>query len=1005
MDNLPIKAKEKKLNIIQKIRLAMFRNQKFSIDKYIKAPEYIKTDNRLINKIIYSKEICTEENLLQIPGYKLEELIRRGNIKLDIFSSEKQIEFIKKSPDIMIMYSDEKVFGIVDKAIKNGRYDFLCVVDRNMQGNYLRYLKENEALNRDLPNILKYLDNDIIYKLVEKKNDLVIYLDEEQQMKIAQKNEKCFKYINSDIQLKYIQQDPKYIDLASDEAQEKFTLLDKSNFQRTTQDFQLKTIVENPNAYQYSSEEVKYEIWNDSKNEIARDAAISMLKKDIRNSKHLELTDNLGYEIIDKYIKLFENVQNEDIQTIKRYFLHSKMFDAKGKLLPSDKALHGNSPEKSKGIDDYTYSQIEVIHKLNSNQIRQLVDIDSNYVLPYLAGNGVKRGEDRENFHMIDEENIEHSKEKCEELFNNMFGEEKLEDIKECFNIIYDLQQKKYEYLKDATYNGNIKGVENNDQIAKMREIEDVPLDQVKILFNRDIIEKNSTEVIKRYFEKYNLGQDNSAEFKELLENAYGSHVKGILDSRAGVDVHSINSLEVFDKRIIDNFGEAFVHDLISYNIRDFSAFLEVIKDEDKLSNFKTYYNVLTNVMGNNVETMQRAFSEYRYNEELLENVKDIEITDTQYDNLISVLCSRNNMYDINTLQQLQNFDEIANEITRKELETTRKMQDKGKQAEKIKQIISEHILGLDYTHNYKTRNYGDSFEYLRNMYDISSEDKNKEVYKNSEITMLEVMNFIDKEMQPEKLLDVANSLMNEKGIRNPIAIYNAIDKMKEQQMDMLNESFLTIDKMEQACKEEEGKENPKITKSMREDGIIQYSLEGIDFTFLQHATSGFSLQDILTYEGQLGNNAICTRIIHNKNRDVLKEALGYTNVEKNGIIAYSRKDANTNHMPKLVRGTANIDGINITQRINNKGNEVAINRRIRNHENISNDNLGGKILPDVLITNEEKHYLDPETLKFLKQHNIPVVYINGEKYKDMEKNQEQNKEKMEEIDNVDEER
>lgn len=78
-----------------------------------------------------------------------------------------------------------------------------------------------------------------------------------------------------------------------------------------------------------------------------------------------------------------------------------------------------------------------------------------------------------------------------------------------------------------------------------------------------------------------------------------------------------------------------------------------------------------------------------------------------------------------------------------------------------------------------------------------------------------------------------------------------------------------------------------------------------------------------------------------------------------------------------------------------NKGNEVAIYRRYRDHEQISNDNLGGKILPDVLITNEENHKFTPETFEFLKKHNIPVVYINSKKYKDIEKNkqQEENKE------------
>lgn len=203
------------------------------------------------------------------------------------------------------------------------------------------------------------------------------------------------------------------------------------------------------------------------------------------------------------------------------------------------------------------------------------------------------------------------------------------------------MQREQYNNLKKSGARAYKLGVKNNDEISQMRSVEEIPMNQFKIIFNKNIIENNSIETINKYFEKYRLGQDNSEELKVLLEKAYGPHAREILEARSELDVHSLNSLEVFDRRIMENFGEAFVHDLISYNIRDFSGFLEVIKDENKLLNFKTYYKVLTNIMGNNVETMQKAFSEFIYNEELLENVNDVELTDKQYSNLISVLCSK----------------------------------------------------------------------------------------------------------------------------------------------------------------------------------------------------------------------------------------------------------------------------------------------------------------------------------------------------------------------------
>lgn len=906
MDNLPIKAKEKKLNIFQKIRLAIFKNQKFSMEKYINAPEYIKEDDDVIFKIIYNDSNNIEENLLQIPEEKMLDFLNIGIIDINKFSLEKQVELIYKSPDLANSHKldSENRFLIIDKSIEMNLNRLIGNFYISYQQEYLRYLKENGSLNSTLPNILKFLDEDNINQIISQSPELIIHLDEKQQIDYIQKpwNEKYFKYINLEIQVKYMQENPKYIDMASDEGQEKFSLLDKENFKKTSLEFQLKNIAKNPKAYKFSSEEVRDIVWEDSKNDLAVEAAISLLKNNIRNSKYLNLADERGSFNIRKYLKVFDNIQNEDISTIRKYFLHSKMLDAKGKMLPSDKALHGTSPEESMGIDDYIDVQIDIIHKLNANQIQELVSIDNNYILPYLTGNGEYMG--RKQFYILNENDINNSRIKSEELFGNLYGKEKLTNISECINIIYEMQRKQYNHLKKSGARAYKLGVEDNDQISLMRSIEDIPMNQFKIIFNKNIIENNSIETIKKYFEKYSLGQDNSEELKALLENAYGLHAREILEARPELDVHSINSLEVFDKRIIDNFGEAFVHDLISYNIRDFSAFLEVVKDEDKLSNFKTYYTVLTNIMGKNVETMQKAFSEFIYNEELLENVKNVELSDKQYTNLISVLCSKNNMFNINSLEELQNFDEIANEITRNELKKIESIHP-DQRKEKISEIISEHILGLDYEHNYKTRNYGDSFEYLNTIYDISSEQERRDRYTDSEQKILEVMDFIKNEYDANKLLQIGEELMNETGIRNPVAIYNAIDKMKENQIEILNEAFLTIDKMEEACKNEMGKENPLITKKIREDGLIQYSLEGIDFAFLQHYTTGFPLKDILNYEGQLGNNAICSRMIHSKNIHSIPEGLGYTNIYKNGLITYNGGDANTNHMPKLVRGTA----------------------------------------------------------------------------------------------------
>ena len=102
MENFPIIAKEKKLNIFQQIRLKLFERKlnrpNFDIRLYENSPEYIKRNDQIINELIriikwetnYSEQVTPEEiiemkerNLLKIPEDKLIKCI--GESKLYLF--------------------------------------------------------------------------------------------------------------------------------------------------------------------------------------------------------------------------------------------------------------------------------------------------------------------------------------------------------------------------------------------------------------------------------------------------------------------------------------------------------------------------------------------------------------------------------------------------------------------------------------------------------------------------------------------------------------------------------------------------------------------------------------------------------------------------------------------------------------------------------------------------------------------------------------------------------
>lgn len=986
MNELSTEVKKQKLNIFQKIRLAMFRNKTFDIEKYGKAPDYIKKDNLVIDKFIHDPKYLNDETLLLIPSDKLEEFIENDTISLESFSKHKQIDFIMKKPELATHYLKDDLFDLVDIAVNNEKSEFSGILTYSGGKEYLYHLKDNNMLSETLPEILKYMNENIIIEVLEQKIDLINSLNEEQQVAYINKHPETLKHINSQLQWNYTQENPDSIKNASDEIQEKFILSDKNNLSKTSDEFQLKTICEHPNAYNYASDSIRYRVFKDVYDPLCIKATRSLLKKDIKNSRYLDLK-GLNVVHIDSYkpmLDLFKDINMEDSETIKRLFLYSKLMSAKGKLLSSNETLHGSKGEPAPiGIDDYTPEQISIIHSLNTNQIKDLIEIDSNYVLPYLAGPNLVT-----ELKAMSQNEIESSKERCKKLFISIFGDDKLKELESCIDIVYSKQLNEQDEIYDKTPKGEVdyKKVE----FSKIQSSENIPLDHFKLLFNKNIISSNSSEKIKEYFEKLQSGEDTNQLFRQLMENAYGKECKEILESRPGLNVHTINSLETFDKGILDNFEIGFVHDLLSYNIREFSGFLSVIKNESRLENFKTYYEVLSNIMGTNVETMQRAISEFIYNEDLLKDVSNIDLTDKQYQNLISVLCSRENEYNINNIEDLSNYNEIANKKSKKELSKSynKYLLNRGKLSnayaiEPIKKCICEETLGLDWRRDYLNRNYGDSYKYIMSLYDLQSEISKEERYAENELEILNVMNFLDKENDPEKLMELANSLFSQENIRNPIELYSTIDKIKEHQLEIFNESLLTVDKMEELCKVEEEKEKPLIKKSMIEE-VPVYELKGVPFNILLHSTGGLTLQEFLDYDGQLGNNAICSRNISDR---VIGEgrtlgSFGFTYIEEDGgIISNSGSDANTNHISKLVRGTGRIDS-KINKEINSAGGETAFYRRYRNHKNVTNENHGGKRLPDVFVAWD---VVDKKTLEFLRKNKIPIVRIDVEAYKKLD--------------------
>lgn len=970
----------KKPNIFKRLRIKLFLMQKKSIfEKYLKAPDYVKTYPEAIDKLVEFYEEIPEEVI---------------GIVIDKFSIQKQVEFLNNYENKMSITDMEKcsknIASIMFEEVKKGIYDSVPLL-KNIDGINVEIILMNRLRSEwpdftsEFKQIAKYFNPK---KVVRGDLELLKYFEEEQQLDYVKREkqtdfDKYFKYFSIELQLKYIKEHSEYIKFLSYEAAEKFLINSKNpeNLALINPIHQIEIIKKNPAAFKYASKIVQIGIYYISSDGISRDNPLkdygvnpdicfnafeALLNSDIRNTRHMgNFSDGRLWE---RNIRIFENCDIFDIEKTKEFFLHSKLFSAAGSLKHfNELSLRTNSNRQNYGRECWDSTQKEIIKKLRIEQIVELLKIDVNYILPYLDNRG--------NRTKMNEEENEDSKRRAKKLFIEMFGEEKLNEF-----ILND----NGETVIDLIY--KLKDHEDNEVRS-----DKLSLHYFKILFNNQIIKKIEAEKLNKMFIKLKKGEDISEEFRDIICEVYGEHARKILEARPGLDVHSINSLEVFDKRIIDNFGEAFVHNLLSYNFEDFSEFLDIIKTPEKLENFKIYYEVLTNVLGDNIFTAQKAISGYNYIDKLLNNIRDVELTDAQYANLISIMLSEENPYNIDTLEQLERYDEIVKEEAERELRQIENLEEDTPTAKRdsveikregLKEILLEKILGIEIF----------QWNKISNLYKFAIDE---DLYTEEEMKMIEIINFIINEDNPTKLKKFVQEILNTKGLINPIAFHTVIQKTISRETEILNNNLMSREKMDIECEKEKGKEEPLIYKELI-NGVEVYHLNGIEFSSLQ-TVSSVDAKTFIEYDGQFGNAAICCRyrkkqLTKSKSEKI---TLVFLKVDDNMIISNyddGGTDAMTTQGPKRIRmrgkilkNVANIPEVIYTN------NEVAFYRRYIDKNKITNENLGGKRLPDFIVGGTG---ITPETYAILKKYNIGILIIHEEKYMDKPKiNDEKEKE------------
>ena len=555
-----ISTKVKKLNFLQKIRLGIFlRGYNVSDDmgrKYNKAPSYIKNDERVIDRILEGlyKGKCNIEEIQEAysPAILARQLCRYDYFKKNTIYSklpiETMIELIKADKEIAREFNRDIIIKIGMEVIEKGTYEIIPLLQ-------LDTIQEKD--------ILKYfIENNV-----------------EESINIIKKCSEYFSKSSINDAIKYILEiQPNLLREFPEEYQIEFLNGNdgKSKIKYASEKVQLLHIKQHPGFFSEISEELQRKIVTTNKaNYFRMDKTLQaeMVQEDVHNIRYM--AQNLKTSGSNKV--LLDGIERKDNQTIRDVIVGTKLFDAIGCLC--EVSFHN-----AENLVCYNYDEdlASVLKKLDINQISELMKIDYNYLLGYV-------------FPFKDNEfeytNIDALTVRCKQLFEKLYGTDKLNVFSENIEKIF---------IRCKEWRENI------------YHTEECPLAELKVLFNNEIMENCSNDAIKRYFQKNEQGKDSQEEFRTIIRETYGEKAEKILRERNNLNIYNINSLEIFSSPILQNFSLEFVNDLISYHINGFSNFLGIVKNPQRLKKFKLYYDLLSNIMGENVETMQRAIRLHR---------------------------------------------------------------------------------------------------------------------------------------------------------------------------------------------------------------------------------------------------------------------------------------------------------------------------------------------------------------------------------------------------------
>lgn len=661
---------------------------------------------------------------------------------------------------------------------------------------YTSYLKLyfNQPLDvaklymEDLTEVIKVLSNSDLKATEELINKIKDKLNDRQWEFIIKVNPIFIKYASQTIQNKYAE-DEKYNMYISGNARENFI---KKQVEKIKEDFSLLNTMPVDIQKEYIN---NYPFMI---NYLDKDVLVELLKYDIDLIKYLNMTflkskNNLDQEVM---YGILDGIEHKSINDIVNIFINKGVLNARGKLYRFDSKSNNMSYQ-------YTKRLIKTIQGLSIEQMILLINIDVNYVLPYIVpvyNNDTERTT-KENI-IIDADS------RCLNLFKAYYGIE-------IYNRFYKVINKIYSELLD-----------NIDKYDYNTDFESI-FDFFKVLFNKTIMKKNNPEKITLFIgiSLLHKGEEGRAKetsnklLNDLLTTAYDREIK------LNTDIYNINSLEVFDKRL-SFISSSLLDDYSKYNFVNMSSLLFIVKSDRNRELFITYYNILKEIYGETKETLYKAVECFTYNKEIINDIKDSNLNDKELDNLIDLISTYNNPMNITKLSELSIYDVSLLKKLISELSAV-------KDAGVYKNLICNYLFNKGYN---KNGNSGwlelSTIKEICDVFEASSlnniEEDGKKVFSDEEVNLFTMMNLMFNVSDFDMNLQYIDNLMNSNFNRNLVSVIDFFNKLKKYRCEIINDQIVTLDEIEMLYID-----SPDIVKKENMDGVVVYIIYNQDFKIL----------------------------------------------------------------------------------------------------------------------------------------------------------------------------